>query len=194
MTTPDGKLPSEIESRIEEADFNKKLTQRHVALEFIHGDRPFYNVTKMKAALDSDADKDTVRTRLNELHERDVLTREQLNNGNVYWLNSEESSWPIPPDVDVEPERQEPTVSEWKKKPHIRVAAVSVLIAIIGTAVTLIGVFGSSGYYELPVAGTNIIAMGLSAGIFSYLGLLIAGLLWFIDVPELEEPIELFKT
>jgi hypothetical protein len=47
MTTPDGELTDEIESRLDTANFDKELTQKHVALEFVHGDRPFYNVAQM---------------------------------------------------------------------------------------------------------------------------------------------------
>lgn len=188
MKTPDEDLPDWIESRIDTTDYDLDLTQGHVALEFVHGDRPFYNVTKMHAALGQNVSDDTVRSRMDELHERDVLARRKVNNGNIYWLNQPESNWPIPPDVEVEPEQDELTVNEWRQKPSVQMAAGSILLAIIGTAVTLIGTFQSGGYYQLPFAATEIIAVGLTAGIVSYLGLFLAGLLWIFDIPEIEEP------
>lgn len=186
MTTPDGDLPEEIESRIDPTDFDKDLTQRHVALELVYGDRPFYNVTQMHAALGSDVSDDTVRSRMKELHERGVLVRQKINNGGIYWLDREESDWPIPPDVDVEPKRDELTVSEWRQKPYVRVAAGSIVLAILGTAVTLVGTFQIGGYYQLPMAASDVIAIGLSAGLVSYLGLFLAVLVWVFDVPDLE--------
>jgi len=183
----DEDLPKEIESRIDTADYDLELTQGHVALEFVHGDRPFYNVAQMHAALGRDVSTDTVRARLDELHERDVLSRQQVNNGNIYWLNQPESDWPLPPDVEVEPERDELTVNEWRQRPDVQTAAGSVFLAIAGTAVTLIGTFQSAGYYQLPVSATDIIAAGLTAGIMSYLGLFFAGLFWIFDTPDLDE-------
>lgn len=183
----DEDLPDEIASRIDTADYDLELTQGHVALEFVHGDRSFYNVAQMHAALERDVSTDTVRARLDELNERDVLSRQQVNNGNIYWLNQSESDWPIPPDVEVEPERDELTVNEWRQRPDVQTAAGSVFLAIAGTAVTLIGTFQSAGYYQLPVSPTDVIAVGLTAGIMSYLGLFFAGLFWVFDTPDLDE-------
>jgi hypothetical protein len=186
MTTPDGELPDDIESRLDTANFDKELTQKHVALEFVYGDRPFYNVAQMHAALGNDVSTDTVRTRMDELHERDILERQIINNGNVYWLKSEDSDWPIPPDVEVEPERTEPTVTEWRQEPHIQISAGSILLAVLGTAVVLVGTFQTGGYYQLPFPATDIIAAGLSLGIFSYIGFLLAGVAWVFGQPDLD--------
>lgn len=183
----DEDLPDEIASRIDTADYDLELTQGHVALEFVHGDRSFYNVAQMHAALGRDVSTDTVRARLDELNERDVLSRQQINNGNIYWLNQSESDWPIPPDVEVEPKRDDLTVNEWRQRPDVQTAAGSVFLAIAGTAVTLIGTFQSAGYYQLPVSATDVISVGLTAGIMSYLGLFFAGLIWIFDTPDLEE-------
>jgi hypothetical protein len=141
MKARDSDLPDEIQSRIDTADFDKELQQWDVALEFVQGERPFYNVAQMHATLGQEVSDDTVRSRMDELHERDVLSRRKMNNGNIYWLDRDESDWPIPPDVEVEPEREEPTITEWRQKPSVQVAAGSVLLAILGTAVTLIGTF-----------------------------------------------------
>jgi hypothetical protein len=187
MKARDSDLPDEIQSRIDTADFDKELQQWDVALEFVQGERPFYNVAQMHAALGQEVSDDTVRSRMDELHERDVLSRRKMNNGNIYWLDRDESDWPIPPDVEVEPEREEPTITEWRQKPSVQVAAGSVLLAILGTAVTLIGTFQIGGYYQLPFSASNIIATGLAAGIFSYLGLFVAGLLWIFDIPDIDE-------
>ena len=181
MSIPDGYLPDEIGSRIDPVDYDKDLTQRNVALIFVHGERPYYNVKKMHAAVGSDVSFDTVRARLEELHERDILKREKVNNGNIYWLDREESDWPVPPDVEVEPERTEPTVTEWRQRRYVQVAALSVTLAIIGTAITLIGSFQAGEYLQLPLATSDILAVGLTIGMLSYLGLILAGLVWIFD-------------
>lgn len=181
MVENDDELPGWIESRIDTVNFNKDLTQRAVAIEFHQGDWPFYNVTKMRAALGGEVSRDTVQKRMNELVERDVLIKKQINNGDIYWLDREESDWPIPPDVEVEPERTEPTISEWRQRDYVRVAAFSVALAIVGTAIVLIGTFQAGGFYQLPLRTDDILAVGLTAGIVSYFGLLMAGLIWVLE-------------
>lgn len=185
MTESDDGIPEYLASRIEDPDYNKDLTQYNVALEMATGDRPYYNVTKMHAVLGSDISRDTVRARFEELEEREVLEREGINNGDVFWLDRRESDWPIPNDVDVEPERTELTVTEWRHQSHIQVAAFAIVLAILGTAITLVGTFEAGGYYDLPMGTSDILAVGLSMGIVSYIGLFMAGLLWVLDLPDI---------
>ncbi|WP_430639398.1 hypothetical protein [Haloferax volcanii] len=194
MTTPDGDLPVEIKSRIDPGSYDMELTQRHVALEFVHGDRPFYSVAQMHAALGSDVSSDTVRSRMDELEEREVLKSEQVNNGSVYWLIGDTSEWPIPPDVGVEPKQEEMTISEWRHQLHVQIAAISILTAIIGTAITLTGTFQAGGYYQLPISTDELLAYGLTAGLFSYFGLFFAGLVWILDLPGIDEIRSMWPT
>lgn len=185
MQTSEVELPDWIESRIDSPNNNRSLTQRQVAKEFVKKDRPYYNVSRMHAALGGGPSTDTVQSRMDELVERDVLKSEQVNNGFIYWVNHEDSDWPIPPDVEVKPERTEPTVSEWKNFGYVQLTAGSLVVAVIGTAVTLFGTFQTGDYYTTPWAASEIIAIGLSAGIVSYFGLFLAGLLWIFDIEEL---------
>jgi hypothetical protein len=124
---------------------------------------------------------------MNELHERDILARQIINNGNVYWLKNKDSDWPIPPDVEVESVRNEPTVNEWRQRPHIQISAGSVLLAVLGTAIVLIGTFQTGSYYQLPISATDIIAFGLSLAIFSYIGFLLAGVAWIFRRPDVND-------
>lgn len=194
MATPDGDLPNEIKSRIDPGSYDMELTQRHVALEFVHGDRPFYSVAQMHAALGSDVSSDTVRSRMDELEEREVLKSEQVNNGSIYWLIGDTSEWPIPPDVEVEPKQEEITISEWRQQVHVQIAAISILTAIIGTAITLTGTFQAGGYYQLPIRTDELLAYGLTAGLFSYFGLFFAGLIWILDLPSIDEIRNMWPT
>ncbi|WEL28017.1 hypothetical protein [Haloferax volcanii] len=185
MQTSEVELPDWVESRIDAPNTNRSITQYQVAKEFVKKNRPYYNVSRMHAALGGNVSTDTVQSRLDELVERDVLKSEKVNNGFIYWLNHEDSDWPIPSDVEVEPERTEPTVNEWKNYGYVQLAAFSLIIVVIGTAVTLLGTFQTGGYYTTPWGASDIIAVGLSAGIMSYIGLFVAGLLWIFDVDEL---------
>lgn len=190
MTIHDRELPDWIESRIDEENYSKDLTQRRVAEEFVHGGRPYYNKTKMHAEVGNGVSPDTVYSRLEELDEREVLNSETINNGDIFWLNEEDSDWPIPSDVEitpVEPQETETTLSEWRQKVYVQIAAVSVAFAVVGTAITLVGTFETGGAYSLPIDASTIIASGLSMGIFSYFGLLFAGVLWVFDFNELPE-------
>ncbi|WP_435346054.1 hypothetical protein [Haloarchaeobius sp. HRN-SO-5] len=187
MTVPEGELPEEIESRIEEPNFDKDLTQRQVALEFYHGNRPYYNITKMRAALGTSKSRDTVGNRLSELYDRDVLEKEEINNGDIYWLSNEDTRWPSPPDADLSATDDGISVSEWRKLIHVRVSAIAIGWAILGTAITLVGVFQTGGHYQLPLTATELISIGLGLGIFSYLGLFLAGVAWVFDIEEIEQ-------
>lgn len=188
MKDPDVDLPDWVESRIDSPDNNKSITQYQVAKEFVEGERPYYNVSRMHAALGGNPPhSDTVQSRMDELVERDVLKSEKVNNGFIYWLNHEDSEWAIPPDVEVKPERNEPTVSEWKSYGYVQLTAGSLMVAVIGTAITLFGTFQTGGFYTTPWTPGDIIAVGLSAGIVSYFGLFLAGLLWIFDVDELPD-------
>ncbi len=193
MRASDVELPDWVESRIEFPDNNRTVTQNAVAQEFFRGDRPYYNVSRMQAALGGGPSTDTVQSRMDELVERDVLKSEKVNNGFVYWVNYDDSEWPIPPDVEVEPERTEPTVSEWKNYGYVQLSAFALFIAVIGTAITLVGTFQTGGYYATPWGASDIIAVGLSAGIVSYFGLFLAGLLWLFDIDELPSVEDLQK-
>jgi len=185
MKTNDIELSEWIKSRIDSPNASRSITQYQVAKEFDKKNRPYYNVSRMHAALGESVSTDTVQSRMDELVERDVLKSEKVNNGNIYWLNKQDSDWPIPPDVEVKPERTEPTVTEWKNYGYVQLAAFSIVIVVIGTAVTLFGTFQAGGYYTTPWGASQIIAVGLSAGIMSYFGLFVAGLLWLFDVDEL---------
>jgi hypothetical protein len=188
--SPVNEYNNPYESRIDPGSYDMELTQRHVALEFVHGERPFYSVAQMHAALGSDVSPDTVRSRMDELEERDVLKSERVNNGSVYWLIDADSKWPIPPDVDVEPTQEEMTISQWRQQPHVQIAAISILTAIIGTAITLTGTFQAGGYYQLPMNTDEILAYGL----FSYFGLFFAGLVWILDLPSAGEIRDIWRT
>lgn len=177
MKSHDSELPDWIESRIEDFDNSKDLNQYHVAAEFVRGDRPYYNKKKMSAAVGNNVSRETVKHRLDELYELDVLNREEINNGHIYWLNREGSYWPIPKNVDPAPASGK-TVDEWKKEPYVQLGAIALLVLLIGTGTVLVGTFELAETYTLPVGGARLVTIGLALGLTSYILLVAAGVSW----------------
>lgn len=181
MTTPEDDLPDWIASKIGEPNNRNDLTKRPVALELYHGERPYYSVTQMQAELDSDHSEDTVRDRLDDLTELDIADTDQVNNGKIYYLDDPDSEWPVPTDVDVEPERTEPTVSEFFGRGSVKMAALGVAVTVVSGLVILLGAYEAANRIALPVSGTNLLATGLAAIIFSWVLFIWAGLLWVLN-------------
>ena len=105
-------IPDWIEDRIR---FNegRSLQQRPVVKVFLESERPYLTRRQVQTRLKGTHSRGTVIDRLSELCEVGVLDHEDLKGGGVYWLNNKTSDWPIPPDVKVEPKREEMTVSEF---------------------------------------------------------------------------------
>ncbi|WMT10303.1 hypothetical protein NP511_22165 (plasmid) [Natrinema thermotolerans] len=97
----DSELPEWVQDPLE-IDNNRTLQQHHVAEVLVHEERPYYTIRRIKAELDGNFDRETIRDRLREMEELGVIGQESVNNGTIYWLDREESDWPIPPDVRVE--------------------------------------------------------------------------------------------
>ena len=91
-------LPEWAEDRID-PDLNTKLTQRHVVETMHAANRPFFSITQLQSRLKPDVSRGTVRNRLNELREIDVVTAETYPESiTLYYLNYPESNWPLSPE------------------------------------------------------------------------------------------------
>lgn len=94
MTT----LPSWIEDRIDHG-LNRKLTQRHLVETMVEAERPFFSAEQIRARVRPDVSKETVRNRLNELREIDVVAAETYPESiTLYYVNHPESNWPLSPE------------------------------------------------------------------------------------------------
>lgn len=92
-------LPSWIEDRTD-PDLNKKLTQRHVVETMLEAERPFFSAEQIRARVTPEVSKETVRHRLNELREIDVVATETYPESiTLYYINHPESNWPVPPEA-----------------------------------------------------------------------------------------------
>lgn len=91
-------LPDWIENRIDPA-LNNKLTQRHVVETMLNAERPLFSIRQLQARLKPDVGKGTVRNRLDELREIDVVAAEAYPESiTLYHINHPESSWPLSPE------------------------------------------------------------------------------------------------
>lgn len=94
MTT----LPQWIGERIDH-DINKKLTQRHLVETMLEAERPFFSAEQIRARVRPDVSKETVRNRLEELREIDVVAAETYPESiTLYFINHPESNWPLSPE------------------------------------------------------------------------------------------------
>ncbi|WP_128478889.1 hypothetical protein [Halorussus pelagicus] len=90
--------PQWIESRLD-ADLNRKLSQRHVVETMLASERPFFSTRQLEALVKPDVSKETVRNRLDELHEIDVVAAETYPDSiTLYYINHRESNWPLSPE------------------------------------------------------------------------------------------------
>lgn len=91
-------LPAWIDERIDR-NLNNTLTQKHVVEMMVKSDRPFFSIRQLQARVKPDVSKATVRNRLNELQEIDVVATETYPESvTLYYINYPESNWPLSPE------------------------------------------------------------------------------------------------
>lgn len=91
-------LPTWIDERIDPA-LDKKLTQRHVVEVMLESDRPFFSIQQLQSRVRPTVSKETVRNRLDELREIDVVAAETYPETiTLYYVNHPESRWPLSPE------------------------------------------------------------------------------------------------
>lgn len=94
MTT----LPQWIEDRIDPR-LDMKLTQRHLVEVMLEADRPFFSIQQLQARVGPAVSKETIRNRLNELREIDVVAAETYPETiTLYYIDHPESDWPLTPE------------------------------------------------------------------------------------------------
>jgi hypothetical protein len=177
-------LPEELTDPLED-DLSKELMQRHVLEVLYEGDRAFYSLSQVSSSLD--ASRETVRDRLNEMVELDVLKKDAINNGDIWWINRPESEHPVPPDVTVHPEKQEETVSEFFSQIHIRVAGIALLCSVVGGILVWLGVLGTSVSLPFTIPTDLLIAYGLATTFVSYILFLLFVIVWVMEKSLLPE-------
>jgi hypothetical protein len=91
-------LPHWIDRRIDR-NLDNTLTQEHVVETMIESERPFFSIRQLQARVNPEVSKATVRNRLNELQEIDVVATETYPESvTLYYIDHPESKWPLSPE------------------------------------------------------------------------------------------------
>jgi hypothetical protein len=91
-------LPNWIATRIDR-DLDKTLTQDHVIEVMVDAERPFFSARQIQARVKPDVSVATVRNRLDELQELDVVATETYPDAvTLYYIDYPESNWPLSPE------------------------------------------------------------------------------------------------
>lgn len=150
QTTED--IPEWIDERLQ-LDPNKEVQDRHIVQVFLNADRPYLSRRQVEGEIGL-SDQGT-QNRLDDLEERGILASEAAGGGRIYWIKSEKSAWPIPPDVDVEPVRDDLTVSELLDRQPIQFAMVGILLMISGALLTTLFTLALAYNVEVPLVQTQ---------------------------------------
>ena len=91
-------IPPWIDERIDR-NLDNTLTQEHVVETMLESDRPFFSIRQLHARVKPDVSRATVRNRLRELREIDVVATETYPDSiTLYYINHPESEWPLSPE------------------------------------------------------------------------------------------------
>ncbi len=180
-------LPSWAENRIDR-NLDNTLTQDHVVETMVEAERPFFSARQLQARVKPEVSKATVRNRLDELQEIDVVATETYPESvTLYYINYQESNWPLAPEGKRALAAQVPndrlsigflTVSDTAGF-RAAVLAGLLLVGVLGTttSVTVVGLLNDAGGPVESLA-TVLAVVGGFVG-FTALQLLVACLLLF---------------
>lgn len=130
-----------------EIDPNRELQQHDVLRVMMESDRPVFTVFQIKMRLKSDPSKETVRRRLNELVELEVVKVDDYGGTDLYHISDERSNYAVPGDIrdaDV-PENvglmdlvlfREPGLYDWLATTSIFLA---IYLVLLGTLIDPLG-------------------------------------------------------
>ncbi len=91
-------IPHWIDERIDR-NLDNALTQEHVVETMLESERPFFSIRQLHARIKPDVSRATVRNRLRELQEIDVVATETYPDSiTLYYINYPESEWPLSPE------------------------------------------------------------------------------------------------
>lgn len=91
-------IPPWIDERIDR-NLDNTLTQEHVVETMLESERPYFSIRQLHARIKPNVTRATVRNRLQELQEIDVVATEIYPDSiTLYYINHPESSWPLSPE------------------------------------------------------------------------------------------------
>lgn len=180
-------LPSWIDNRLDQ-NLDNALSQKHVVKTMVGSERPFFSARQLQALVKPDVSKATVRNRLNELQEIDIVATETYPDSvTLYYINYQESNWPLSPQGKAALAADAPhdrlsigflTVSDTASFRIVVLAGLLVIVVLSSiTTLVIIGLLNNTGGPIEPLAAV-LATGGLFVGVTA-LQLLIAGLFLF---------------
>lgn len=163
-TTMTGDIPEHIADDLE-FNPNKEVQDEHIVEVFVDSNRPYLSRKQVQGEIGLSGQG--TRDRLNDLEERGVLASEPAGGGRIYWLATEKSAWPLPPDVEVEPIRDELTVRELLARIPVQFVGVGFLLMIGGALLTTLFTLALAYELSIPLIETqNLLLAGILAVFF----------------------------
>jgi hypothetical protein len=192
----DGGIPDYYKERLNN-DIRNELLKETVFRELWYSDKPIHSLGSLQSSFSED--RETVRSRLDEMVEQGILKKGSINNGDYWWIYFPYSEYPLPKDVIVhpQPESEDLTVSEFVSQLHVVIGIVALFATAVGGAVVLFGVFQQSGNSILPISTEEIIRTGLLTLFGAYIFLFLAIVIWIVErafAPKGEDSIFIFKN
>lgn len=89
--------PGWIDDRLQQ-NVRNKLTQTHVVDTMLESERPFFSITQIEAEIKPEVDRGTIRNRLTELQELDIVSEQAYPGVSLFHINHPESDWPLTPE------------------------------------------------------------------------------------------------
>lgn len=180
-------LPNWIENRIDR-NLDNTLTQEHVVETMVAAERPFFSTRQLQARVKPDVSKATVRNRLDELQEIDIVATETYPESvTLYYINYRESNWPLSPEgktAIAETPQHRLSIGPLAITDTAGVGTLvvfSLLLLVLSAGLTIIGIGLWTDVTDLiePV-GLVLGLLGL-AGVFTFLQLLGFSVVVFIS-------------
>lgn len=165
-----GDIPDQIAADLE-FNPNKEVQDEHIVAVFVGSNRPYLSRKQVQGEIGLSGQG--TRDRLNDLEERGVLASEPAGGGRIYWLADDRSAWPIPPDVEVEPIKDELTVNELLARVPVQFVGTGLLLMIGGALLTTLFTLALAYKLSVPLIDTQSL---LLAGILAvFFGLAFCG-------------------
>jgi len=152
-------LPDEITNAVATNPQNDAPYRLEVANHLLTGGRPYYSSARIASDLDGPLQKETVQKRLDYLCDCGVAKSESVGGSLIYWYDSKDSRWPVPPDVEVRG-KSVLAVREFAEKEYPRTTHLGITAVCIGSLAT----WGGGALLAtniFPAVSFGMIAFGL---------------------------------
>jgi hypothetical protein len=173
----ESELSDDIETALE-FDPNKEVQDRHIVEVFVDSDRPY--LSRKQVQQEIDLSSQGTRGRLEALEEQGVLDSDVAGGGRLYWIADERSGWPIPPDVDVEPTRDEETVTEFVSRFPVQVTGLGLALMLLGAVLTTLFTLALAYEVTVPVVGTSQLLVWAIGAVFVGIAFCVGGMATWI--------------